>query len=915
MNRLKRIDFKGAVSENKGFILGIILISLFLFSDCLFGEYKLSFSSLMYNSVPFSSLSVETDGPWTSDIADSEYPSIYDTYYSDDSLSLWNNKIVLGMPTGTVENLLNPFNWFYLLPMEIAIVCIVLAKYLCAFFSMYLFMRAIGTEKFSASIAGIVYTFSAVLVVWLGWAHSTVAALAPLLFYAIEKLIQTIKVKYVLLISLTVYVMLVAGMPTYAAYFLYLAGLYIVIFTIKRYWKDWHKIILVGVLFAVGILLAALLSLPYTYSLLGSVGTNGYSESRGSYAEARLDLEYLRTMLFPNIREGFSANVIESTVYAGLLPIVMLPFTLINRKGKKKNLFFLLASVVIFLLIFTDYLTPFFKLLPLVNTSLKVRVITLLMFTLAVLAGISVNDIIVNRPYYRERKWLFTVPVLWCGVILGYSAFYMKKEGLLSANLEDCLHTAGIVLIIAVCLIALMRKQTRLAATVLIAVVAFDGSSFAKEYFPLISKEADVIPEATDSVQYMSDNTEDNERVVGLGNWLLFPNTPSYYGLSDIRGHCFTVTNGDIETYYQMIDADCYASSTRVEFYEIDNYELLKYLGIKYVYGSAVGEKTTIASYSEEKHTLGVIENGTVIRQEISVGEEGLPDAIQLVFATYTTAPDSDKTIVMTLYDSETGEMVAHSSLPISRLVDNGSVCFSLDTEEQAGAGNYIVEVSIEDTDGETFTLWIADREEETITVNGETHSGSLIMDLIYNSDEVTVVYEGEDSLVVGELSEYADKAELIETVLVYGSDEEVLNAMAEDYEANTIHVTEDTGIEGYDQPLEDGESVEVLEYSDDYVKISCNTAYDRYLSLNDYDQSGWHAYVNGEEVGIETVNYLMRGVLVPAGENVIIEFKYEPTEVYVTLVIFSATGVLMIALFFLRKRLQKLIEGTRVAA
>ena len=46
---------------------------------------------------------------------------------------------------------------------------------------------------------------------------------------------------------------------------------------------------------------------------------------------------------------------------------------------------------------------------------------------------------------------------------------------------------------------------------------------------------------------------------------------------------------------------------------------------------------------------------------------------------------------------------------------------------------------------------------------------------------------------------------------------------------------------------------------------------------LNEYYDSDWKVYVNGEEQELIKCNYLFRGVEVPEGQCTV-EFRYEPT-------------------------------------
>jgi len=66
--------------------------------------------------------------------------------------------------------------------------------------------------------------------------------------------------------------------------------------------------------------------------------------------------------------------------------------------------------------------------------------------------------------------------------------------------------------------------------------------------------------------------------------------------------------------------------------------------------------------------------------------------------------------------------------------------------------------------------------------------------------------------------------------------------------------------------------------YGSQHVRIEADTGSPAVLMLNDANYPGWRAYVNGEPVPTLKANYLFRGVILPAGRNVV-EFAYEPTS------------------------------------
>lgn len=900
MNKKSIGDF---FKSNAWFIIGFVLISLFVFSNFLYG-YKLSCTNLNYDMEPYNTYEVDTDGPWLSDVADSEYPLIYKVYYSDTGFSLWDSDLSIGSPSNAIAELSNPMKWVYLLPLDIACFLKSFSELAIAFFTMFLFMRSLDIRKYPAAIAGIIYAFSSVMTAWLGWPHSDVAAVAPLLFFAIEKLTNTIKIKYALLISLTVYVMLIVGMPTYAAYFLYLAGAYIVIFTIIKHWKNKKNIVIVAALFALSIILAALLSLPYTYTLMDSVVANGYADSRASQAEAYLDWDYLISFIFPNIRDGLEVHLNESTMFVGLVPVILVPISLFNSKNKKRNIFFIASSLIVGALIFTGIFNFIFTRLPLVNTSIKYRVIALLMFTLSALSGLTLNDLLNNKEYYKNKKWILALTLLWTAVIM-----YIASKDLIAVE-EDIVITVIVLasaLTLCISMFFLFKKNYKILLILFTMLLVLDNTRFIKEYLPWIDADVPVIPEASDSVTYLMDNTKENERIAGIGEWTLFPNSPSYYELDDVRIHGFISTNQDWVDYFTEIDDNAYTTRTRTCLTEIENYPLLQYLGVKYIYGAQLGDSIALGDTESNSSPLGLIPSYSVLSQNITLDKDA--KLVQIRFATYDTIPESNSSLTLSVSKASDGSILAEKIVNVNNIRDNSYLLLPLDDVELSEDTECILTISFDDLKNDTLTVWTRSSNEHTLHYNNEELPLTMCVNIILSSDEYDISYCGEDYMLVAKLNGYSKKAELIESTYECKNQNIVLKNMKKEYLENTAFITDENSLEAYDIPLTENESVEILEYSDDYVKLSCDTDYSRYVSLNDYYHKDWSAYVNGKKVDIERINYLMRAVPVEAGDDIIVEFKYEPTKLYAVSIIAAVSLVLFIVLFLSRNKWQKILD------
>ena len=72
---------------------------------------------------------------------------------------------------------------------------------------------------------------------------------------------------------------------------------------------------------------------------------------------------------------------------------------------------------------------------------------------------------------------------------------------------------------------------------------------------------------------------------------------------------------------------------------------------------------------------------------------------------------------------------------------------------------------------------------------------------------------------------------------------------------------------------------IKLSSYSPDYLIFESNTPQDQLAVFSDvYYDKGWNAYIDGEKAEIIRANYILRGLMVPAGKHDI-EFRFEPNS------------------------------------
>jgi hypothetical protein len=89
-----------------------------------------------------------------------------------------------------------------------------------------------------------------------------------------------------------------------------------------------------------------------------------------------------------------------------------------------------------------------------------------------------------------------------------------------------------------------------------------------------------------------------------------------------------------------------------------------------------------------------------------------------------------------------------------------------------------------------------------------------------------------------------------------------------------------------------------LTEYKPNYLKYTAKAASEQLAVFSEiYYANGWKAYINGNEVPHFRVNYILRALVLPAGEHVV-EFKFHPASYYTgNKVSFASSLLLLLAI------------------
>ena len=513
------------------------------------------------NKAPFaSSYQVNFFSPWSAypqfagpvknnampDVIGQIYPWKHFTIQALKSgqIPFWNPYSFSGTPhmANYQSAVFSPFNLlFFILPFIDAWSVLVLLQPLLAGLFMYLLMRALGLKRPGSLISSIAFMFCGFMTTWMGYATLGYAILfLPLAVYGIEKFYSSNKIRYLLVLSLTIPLSFFCGHFQISLYFFVFILGYIIFKSFQT------KNILNIFYLAFFAFLGFLLSLP---QLLPSIEL--YSQTLRSTLFQKGEIipwGYLSTFLAPDFlgnpvtRNDWFGHYAEWNAYIGLVPL-MLAFYVFTGKKIKRVIFYVFSAIIAIILAFQ---TPVLDLLvashiPVLSTSAASRIIVLFSFSFAVLSGFGfefLQEDVEKKSFRKIFIWLggFIVAfaVLWIVVlfklILPIDKIIIAKQNLILPTIIFFLFSFSILFLLIGNKLKINKNLKYAIYFFVIILIAFDLLRFASKWQSFDSKSLAFIDLPT---------TQEFGKISGyervIGNY--GAEVAVYYGLPSIEGY------------------------------------------------------------------------------------------------------------------------------------------------------------------------------------------------------------------------------------------------------------------------------------------------------------------------------------------------------------------------------------------
>jgi hypothetical protein len=483
------------------------------------------------------------------------------------NVPLWNPYIVGGTPLGALPNtgLFSPVSWvWFLVPDSYAPGAVKLVEIVVAVTGMALFTRRLGLSSAAQAVSGLVLVSSGFMIAWTNWPQTRVAALIPLLFWTVDRVVCRRRWVDALPLALILASMLLGGFPAVVGYAVYgvLAYAVVRLLALRAGLAPWLRAAVLGVSgAALGVGLAAWQLVPFVANVSSVVDLS----SRAQTSDMHLFWSALSTAVVPGILGGLddpfwggSGNHIERFSYLGAATLVLVGAAFVVRSRRRTvraiNLYAIVGAGLCALLIYGG--GPVLALaqeLPVFSDNLVTRLRVMLGFFLAVCAGFGLDQILAPVTLSEElgstpgRPARALLAARWVAVALSAIAvaalilktLYLAPVEAIDQVRERTAIAAGLValcgLVVLLVWLTGSRRWTWFAGVLIPLLLAGQALFVVNSWWPRSPLNSFYPRTATH--EFLSENLG-SERYITVGQTML-PGTSSMYQLRAANGHAF----------------------------------------------------------------------------------------------------------------------------------------------------------------------------------------------------------------------------------------------------------------------------------------------------------------------------------------------------------------------------------------
>lgn len=435
----------------------------------------------------------------------------------------WNSYTHAGMPllANFQAGVFYPLNFiFWLFDFPLAwTIYIVLQPFLGALF-LYIFLYHHRLHPLSAALSGLAWVMGGFFLAWLEWGNLGHTLIwLPISLWAVDRFSETKKFKFILLNAIILSASFFAG-HLQLAFYVVLANIayaiYRRLFAISYFVETSFAYLLFAVVIAPQLL-------P-TLQLIKLSARDIDQTQILTRIDWFLPWQHLAQFIAPDFFGNPATlnytgvwNYAEFVGYIGLIPLLFALAAISSKTGRK--LWLVIVLTLFFTLSTPIAQLPFILNLPLISTAQPSRLIALVSFGLAILAGFGLDQLL-------KRKFNWKFPLAFVGTSLT----------ILWLNATSTVAQRNLILpsIIFIIFIIVIFSPAKIRGYLLFLVAAAELLRFATKFTPFSPREY-FYPQ-TQTIEFLQDNLG-SFRYLTVDRRILPPNANIMYGLATIEGY------------------------------------------------------------------------------------------------------------------------------------------------------------------------------------------------------------------------------------------------------------------------------------------------------------------------------------------------------------------------------------------
>lgn len=508
-------------------------------------------------------------------------------------IPLWNIYSFTGTPLLATYHsaVLNPFNILLFLPRYWGWGIYIFAQSLIAALGMFLLLGKF-TRNPTARIAGaLVFTFSGLMTTWIEFGTGVYAAsMLPWIFFSVMSFLETKKLRFMFLMSLSFLLLYLAG---HAQLTLYSSALVIIYSLVFGRFKQTAQIIIFLIL---GFFMAMVQLLPsYEFTKESIRADENYVQYINFGLSPAYDLVRLFAADFfgnPTTDNHWdNQSYHEQSSFLGSITLCFLiPLFFKRFRSKIINFWLIVFAFSVFLALDTPLTRWFYSQpLPFLTYSSASRILFITSFAAGILMGTAVDKYFKDQDFFnlvRKSALFFCAGII--GILLGFLigrqivlsmdfpelAVLVKNYSVSVRNLILPVVFTGIIGIVSI-----KFTPKKLLAILIILILLFDLGRYFLKYNPFVPQHI-VFPD-TPITEYLK-NQKGLFRVLRMESDLMPPNTWIGYKLQSIEGYD-PLFGEDYARFFNVLNGGDYNNSPSRyrEVIRIDS-PLFNSLNVKY---------------------------------------------------------------------------------------------------------------------------------------------------------------------------------------------------------------------------------------------------------------------------------------------------------------------------------------------